>query len=94
MIINTTTTIITFLMVFLIQNAQNRAGYATQVKLDEIIRAIAGAHNSLLNLEDLSDEEIAAIRKEYLALAEQARLKLRGAGAESCRTRAHSGKRR
>ena len=58
LIINTTTTIITFLMVFLIQNTQNRDTEAIQVKLDEIIRAIEGAHNELLNVENLDEEDL------------------------------------
>src|SRR5262245_50023883 len=56
LVINTGTTIITFLMVFLIQNTQNRDSEAMQLKLDELIRAIEGAHNSLLDLEELSQE--------------------------------------
>jgi len=73
LVINTTTTIITFLMVFLIQNTQNRDTEAMQVKLDELIRAMAGASNRLLNLEDLSEEEIDALREQYIQLAETAR---------------------
>jgi low affinity Fe/Cu permease len=71
--INTSTTIITFLMVFLIQNTQNRDTDAIQIKLDEVIRAIEGAHNALLDLEELSDEEIAEIRASYEELARVAR---------------------
>jgi low affinity Fe/Cu permease len=77
LVINTATTIITFLMVFLIQNAQNRSSYATQIKLDEIIRAIEGAHNALLDLEELTDEEIGHLRKRYAKLAMAAREELR-----------------
>ena len=73
LVINTGTTIITFLMVFLIQNTQNRESIAVQVKLDEIIRALEGAHNALLDLEDLDDKELDAIHKRYIAMAEQAR---------------------
>jgi len=69
LVINTTTTIITFLMVFLIQNTQNRDTEAIQIKLDEIIRSTAGAHNALLNLEDLSEKELDALRKRYRKLA-------------------------
>ncbi len=76
LVINTATTIITFLMVFLIQNAQNRAAYAAQIKLNEIIRAVEGAHNALLDLEDLTDEEIGRMRKRYAELAQQARAEL------------------
>ncbi len=71
--INTGTTIITFLMVFLIQNTQNRDSRAMQIKLDELIRAIDGAHNALLDLEDLNDEELAVVRESYAHLAQRAR---------------------
>jgi low affinity Fe/Cu permease len=77
LVINTSTTIITFLMVFLIQNTQNRDTEAIQIKLDELIRATQGAHNALLNLEHLEDEELARYRKHYAALARLARAKLR-----------------
>jgi low affinity Fe/Cu permease len=77
LVINTSTTIITFLMVFLIQNTQNRDTEAIQIKLDELIRATQGAHNALLNLEHLDDEELARYRKHYAALARLARAKLR-----------------
>src|SRR6188768_1762035 len=62
LVINTGTTIVTFLMVFLIQNTQNRDGEAIQVKLDELIRAIEGAHNALLALEDLEEQDLDRIR--------------------------------
>ena len=77
LVINTSTTIITFLMVFLIQNTQNRDTEAIQIKLDELIRATQGAHNALLNLEHLDDEELARYRRHYAALARIARKKLR-----------------
>jgi len=73
LVINTGTTIITFLMVFLIQNTQNRESKAVQLKLDEIIRALEGAHNTLLNLEELDDKELDSIHKRYVALADRAR---------------------
>jgi low affinity Fe/Cu permease len=76
LIINTGTTIVTFLMVFLIQNTQNRDGAAMQIKLDELIRALQGAHNELVNLEDLSDEELEKMKAHYTRLAERARAKL------------------
>lgn len=76
LVINTGTTIITFLMVFLIQNTQNRDSEAVHLKIDEIIRAIDGAQNALLNLEELDDEELEVIRRDYLALAEAARNEL------------------
>jgi len=71
--INTSTTIITFLMVFLIQNTQNRDTEALQIKLDELIRAQQEANNALLDLEELDDEELDRIRDTYLALARQQR---------------------
>ncbi|MBF0551778.1 MAG: low affinity iron permease family protein [Deltaproteobacteria bacterium] len=77
LVINTGTTIITFLMVFLIQNTQNRDSEALQVKLDEIIRAIDGAHNGLLDLEELEDHELDRIRSNYSNLAKKAREELR-----------------
>ena len=77
LVINTGTTIITFLMVFLIQNTQNRDTEAIQIKLDELIRAAEGAHNALLDLEELDDAELDAIRKDYLDLAETARNELK-----------------
>ena len=73
LVINTSTTIITFLMVFLIQNTQNRDTEALQIKLDELIRAQQEANNSLLDLEELDDKELDAIRATYLALARKER---------------------
>src|SRR5262245_57515791 len=73
LIINTSTTIITFLMVFLIQSTQNRDAEAMQVKLDEIIRSIEGAKNELLDLEELEDRELDRIRESYEDLAREAR---------------------
>lgn len=80
LVINTGTTIVTFLMVFLIQNTQNRDAEAVQVKLDELIRATRGAHNALLNLEELEDRDIERIRVRYQRLAEEARAALRSDG--------------
>ena len=77
LIINTGTTIVTFLMVFLIQNTQNRDAEAIQIKLDELIRRAKGGHNVLLDLEELEDEELDRIRAGYRKIAEEARLKLR-----------------
>jgi low affinity Fe/Cu permease len=71
--INTGTTIITFLMVFLIQSTQNRDAEAVHVKLDELLRVSPGAHNVLMNLEELEEEELARIRALYVQLAEKAR---------------------
>jgi low affinity Fe/Cu permease len=76
LVINTSTTIVTFLMVFLIQNTQNRDTEALQVKLDELIRAMEGAHNALLDLEELDDEQLDHIRAGYEKLAEKAREEL------------------
>jgi low affinity Fe/Cu permease len=73
LVINTGTTIITFLMVFLIQNTQNRDTEAMQIKLDELIRATQGANNRLLDLEELEDRELEAFRDSYESLAEAAR---------------------
>ena len=73
LVINTGTTVITFLMVFLIQNTQNRDSEAIQVKLDELIRVTEGAHNALLDLEELTEEDINRIRMLYIALATHAR---------------------
>ena len=85
LVINTGTTIITFLMVFLIQNTQNRDAEAMQIKLDELIRAIEGAQNSLLDLEELEDEELDRIRDRYECLARTARdqAEKRAAAADS-----------
>ncbi|HSB36582.1 MAG TPA: low affinity iron permease family protein [Thermoanaerobaculia bacterium] len=77
LVINTGTTIVTFLMVFLIQNTQNRDTEAIQVKLDELIRATKGAHNALLDLEELEEESLDAFRARYEALASEARAELR-----------------
>ena len=77
LVINTGTTIITFLMVFLIQNTQNRDTEAIQNKLDELIRATQGAHNALLDLEDLEEESLDAFRARYEALASTARDEMR-----------------
>jgi low affinity Fe/Cu permease len=77
LVINTGTTIVTFLMVFLIQNTQNRDTGAMHIKLDELIRAIEGAHNALLDMEELEDRDIERIRMNYERLAESARQALR-----------------
>jgi low affinity Fe/Cu permease len=77
LVINTGTTIVTFLMVFLIQNTQNRDTEAIQLKLDELIRATRGAHNALLDLEELEEETLEAFRRKYEALAKVARQELR-----------------
>jgi low affinity Fe/Cu permease len=71
LIINTATTVITFLMVFLIQNTQNRDTLAMNLKLDEIIRSIRHAHNEMINIEKLSDEELADLAKHYERIREE-----------------------
>ena len=73
LVINTGTTIVTFLMVFLIQSTQNRDANAIHLKLDELIRATASARNGMLDLEGLSDKELAELEKEFEALSNQAR---------------------
>ena len=73
LVINTATTIITFLMVFLIQHTQNRDTDALQVKLDELIRAVEGANNALLDLEEMEEEELEILRTHYAKLAKEAR---------------------
>ncbi|MBP1740693.1 MAG: hypothetical protein H6Q48_2986 [Deltaproteobacteria bacterium] len=77
LVINTGTTIVTFLMVFLLQNTQYRDSEAIQIKLDELIRAIEGAHNALLELEELDQTELDRIKAEYRKLAEKARKDLK-----------------
>ena len=72
LVINTATTIVTFLMVFLIQNTQNRDSIAMQLKLDELIRATKGCHNAVLDIEELSEEELDKMKKGYHALAKRA----------------------
>jgi low affinity Fe/Cu permease len=83
LVINTSTTIITFLMVFLIQNTQNRDTQAIQLKLDELIRATNGAHNALLDLEELEEENLEAFRAKYQALAAIARQKISEGGLDT-----------
>lgn len=73
LVINTGTTVVTFLMVFLIQATQNRDAEALQVKLDELIRATEGAHNALLDLEDIDEDQMDRIRDRYAKLAADAR---------------------
>lgn len=68
LVINTSTTIITFLMVFLIQNTQNRDSRAEQVKLDELLRSIKGARNSFVNIEDIPDEELKMLQEQFKSL--------------------------
>jgi low affinity Fe/Cu permease len=83
LVINTGTTIITFLMVFLIQNTQNRDTEALQIKLDELLRSVENAHTVLLDLEELDEDELDRIRKDYLTLAKKARENLRRGKADT-----------
>jgi low affinity Fe/Cu permease len=90
LVINTGTTIVTFLMVFLIQNSQTRDTSAIQTKLDELIRVIEGAHNALLDLEELDEAEIEHIRKDYRNLAAKARRAIKKGGCDTdCQEVAH-----
>ena len=77
LVINTGTTIVTFLMVFLIQNTQNRDARAIHLKLDELIRVQLGAHNALLDLEEMTDDQLAVFRDRYQKLAGEARERLK-----------------
>lgn len=85
LVINTATTIITFLMVFVIQNTQNRDSEAMQLKLDELIRATKGCHNAVLDIEELSEEELDRLKKSYADLAQEALKKIR-TGRTDCDT--------
>ena len=82
LIINTATTVVTFLMVFLIQNTQNRDAKAMHLKLDELIRAVKGARNQLVDLENLSDDDLKKLEKQFQGLRKQ---------AEHSRTRSENG---
>jgi low affinity Fe/Cu permease len=76
LVINTGTTVITFLMVFLIQNTQNRDSAAMHLKLDELLRAVQGAHTALVDLEDLTEEELDLFKARYVALGHQAKAEI------------------
>jgi low affinity Fe/Cu permease len=73
LVINTVTNIVSMLMVFLIQNTQNREGSALQLKVDELLRAVRGAQNAFINLEDLSEDELNRLKERYSAMATRAR---------------------
>jgi low affinity Fe/Cu permease len=83
LVINTVTTLVTFLMVFLIQSSQNRDSEAIQIKLDELVRAMDGAHLALLDLEELDESDLDRIRADYRALADQARRDLRAGRSDT-----------
>lgn len=80
LVINTSTSVITFLMVFLIQNTQNRDTKAIQVKLDELLRATQGAHVAMIDLEELNEKELRDIHDKYIALAKEAHERLKKGG--------------
>jgi low affinity Fe/Cu permease len=82
LIINTATTVVTFMMVFLIQNTQNRDAKAMHLKLDELIRAVKGARNQLVDLEDLSDDDLKKLEEQFQGLRKQ---------SEKSRTRSDNG---
>src|SRR5579862_4128528 len=73
LVINTVTNIVSMLMVFLIQNTQNRESSALQLKMDELLRAVRGAQNAFINLEDLSDDDLNRLKERYAAIAVRAR---------------------
>ena len=83
LVINTSTTIVTFLMVFLIQNMQNRDAKAIHLKLDELIRAVKGARNNLVNLENLSEEELNKLEEQFSRIAETHRSQHNGVHASN-----------
>ena len=91
LVINTATTIVTFLMVFLIQNTQNRDGTAVQLKLDELIRAMKGAQNSVLSLEDMSEEELERLKAHYYQLAERAQARQKHGGQQKATPQVRKG---
>ena len=83
LVVNTSTTIVTFLMVFVIQNTQNRDTAAIQIKLDELIRATEGAHNAILDLEQLDEQELTRYLRRYEELAAAARARLHKGRADT-----------
>ena len=91
LVINTVTNIVSMLMVFIIQNTQNRESSALQLKLDELLRAVQGAHNTFINLEELSEEDLDDLKEKSAALADRARLRSGRAQAPG-RTASRTGK--
>jgi low affinity Fe/Cu permease len=90
LMVNTTTTIVTFLMVFLIQNSQNRDSEALQIKLDELIRVQKKADNAFMDLEDLSEEQLDKVRADFVRLAEEKRGKDGASDSKNPKNRAAS----
>jgi low affinity Fe/Cu permease len=86
-VINTGTTIITFLMVFLIQNTQNRDAKTFHLKLDELIKAVKGARNTMIDLENMTDEELEGIRKEFQRLSGRREEQLKEQGRKEALSR-------
>jgi low affinity Fe/Cu permease len=91
LVINTVTNIVSMLMVFIIQNTQNRESSALQLKLDELLRAVQGAHNTFINLEELSEEDLDDLKEKSAVLADRARLRAGRAQAPG-RTASRTGK--
>ena len=89
LVINTGTTIVTFLMVFLIQNTQNRDARAVHLKLDELIRALKGARNKLVNLEEMSDEDLDRLQEEFHRVCGDRKSKRHEAGKGDAQAREH-----
>lgn len=95
LIINTRTTIITFLMVFLIQNTQNRDAKAIHLKLDELLKAVEGARNNLIDLEDMADEELEELQQEFQCLHQRYSQSSRNGSTEvnkKCNSKSSTGK--
>jgi low affinity Fe/Cu permease len=90
LVINTATTIVTFLMVFLIQNTQNRDSEAVQIKLDELLRATKGCHNAVLDIEELSEDKLDQIKHGYATLARKAVEELRNGKSDLGNPEVHS----
>jgi low affinity Fe/Cu permease len=86
LVINSVTNIVSMLMVFLIQNTQNREGSALQLKIDELLRAVRGAQNTFINLEDLNEDDLKQLKEQYAAMAVRARGDLPGSGPGSTST--------
>ena len=90
LVINTSTTIVTFLMVFLIQNSQNRDARATHLKLDELLRGVKGARTGLVQLEEMTDDQLNALQEQFKQLQLRAETRLGGGNSEERRRRANA----